>query len=102
MTEMKTNLFIGGRCDGDRKDLPSDYATRDQVRIPFIADKQLALYNANGGGLGTDIGYEVYRREKLSAIDTIFEVWVFDEMTLHQAMTELLAGYQPARKPVTP
>lgn len=93
MRVIKTCLFIGGEFDGERKEVPWNHSDKKHLVFPtFTALPQAADWASEAL---TTFGETVYRRERLRAEDTLYDVFVLDSMTLRDAMERLLDCYRP-------
>jgi hypothetical protein len=88
MAESVGRLFIGGPADGEWRALALDREFVHVAVVPPVGVAPEAL-------LIDSLRSVVYRRETLGHGTTRWQVYVVEDMTADEAMTQLLAGYTP-------
>ena len=86
-----THLFIGGCADGRRLSLLEKTNT---VRVPVDGDIPTKAWPCTDRE--TTLNYNIYHSQKLAANGQIFVVYVYEKLTMAEAMRMLIEGYKQA------
>lgn len=86
-------LLIGGTNDGRRLDLD---CPRENLQMPQRGAWDRVVSISRGPSLYETLPIEFYNLQRLRSGDTIFEVYVHENLSLTQAMRLLIDNYQGA------
>lgn len=86
-----TSLFIGGCADGQR----IDALNLDYYRVPVL-QQLVCSYKDTPSFTDTNMPeIHTYRRERLGAPGKTWTVFVYEPMSMTEAMDKLLDNYRP-------